>query len=140
MVCIWTSATKEWLDAAYTNLLKPNLPPNKDFFFMWHRDHCQLHYGLLQNNMVNVFECYKELKFVYSAFPKFKQNNTIIVDDKYNMFIKDFQNGVLIEGFYENKILDIELYRLTIFLDNEILKCEDVKKIDKINWKNKYKL
>ena len=32
MVCIWTSATKEWLDKAYINLLKPNLPPNKDFF------------------------------------------------------------------------------------------------------------
>ena len=32
-VCIWTSATKEWLDNAYINLLKPNLPDNKYFFF-----------------------------------------------------------------------------------------------------------
>jgi len=139
-VSIWTSASKEWLDIAYINLLKPNMPANKDFFLMWNRDKCKLHYSLLQNNMINVFECYKELKFVYSAFHKFKENNTIIVDDKYNMFIKDFQNGILIEGFYKNKLLDIELYRLTIFLNNEILNSEDVRKIDKINWKIRYNL
>lgn len=139
-VCIWTSATKEWLDNAYINLLKPNLPPNKDFFFMWHRVQCKVNFGLLENNMINVFDCYKELKLVYSAFPEFKPNNTIIVDDKYTMFLKDYQNGVLIEGFYKNKLLDFELYRLTIFLDNEILNSEDVRKIDKITWKNRHNL
>jgi hypothetical protein len=56
------------------------------------------------------------------------------------MFIKDYHNGVLIEGFYKNKLLDFELYRLTIFLNNEILNSEDVRKIDKINWKIRYNL
>jgi hypothetical protein len=139
-VCIWTSATKEWLDRAYINILKPNLPINKDFFFMWHREQCNFNCFVLENNMINIFECYKELKFVYQVFPEFKEHNTVIVDDKYTMFMKDFHNGILIEGFEENKYFDFELYRLTIFLFREIINCEDVREIDKINWKSKYNL
>ena len=38
--------------------------------------------------MINVFECYKELKFVYSAFPKFKQNNTFLLNNNKALFLK----------------------------------------------------
>lgn len=136
-VCIWTSATKEWLDNAYINLLKPNLPANKDFYFMWHREHCNVKYVLLENNILNIIECHKELRLVYSNYPEFNENNTLIVDDNYSMFSTDIHNGVLIEAFEENKTFDIELYRLSVFLHYEILKIQDVRSIDKLNWKQR---
>ena len=55
------------------------------------------------------------------------------------MFLLNINNGILIDPFTENKPFDIELYRLTLFLKNEILPCDDVRKIDKINWKNRYR-
>lgn len=136
-VCIWTSATKEWLNAAYINILKPNMPNNKEFYFMWDREHCYLSYSL-ENNITNIVECYKQLNLVYIDFPDFSQHNTIIVDDKSRMFLKNYNNGILIDAFEENKMFDFELYRLTIFLYKEILFCKDIREIEKINWKMRY--
>lgn len=137
-VNIWTSASLEWLENAFKNILQYDTPKDKKFYFLGYRDHCTFSYVISNGHMVTD-KCYKELKLVYSNFPEFNETNTVIVDDREMMFSLNINNGILIDPFTENKPFDIELYRLTLFLKNEILPCDDVRKIDKINWKNRYR-
>jgi hypothetical protein len=89
-VIIWTAGKKMWYDKAYAEVLKPNLPPGKDFHFVKTRD-VSIPYVPL-----------KPLTEIYARFPQYNATNTLVLDDNPETFKDNVENAVHIHPFFYN--------------------------------------
>lgn len=89
-VIIWTAGKKMWYDKAYAEVLKPNLPPGKDFHFVKTRDTTKPYVPL------------KPLTEIYARFPQYNATNTLAVDDNPETFKDNVENAVHIHPFFYN--------------------------------------
>lgn len=91
-VMIWTAAIPLWYEKVYREVLKPNLPPGKDFHFVKTRDQTKPYVHL------------KPLSEIYAKFPQYSSTNTLVVDDNPATFRDNVENAVHIPGFFYDKL------------------------------------
>ena len=87
-VIIWTAAKQIWYDKVYAEVLKPNLPPGKDFHYVKTRDSTKPYVPL------------KPLSEIYAQFPQYNSTNTLVVDDNPATFKDNAENAVHISTFF----------------------------------------
>ena len=87
-VIIWTAANQKWYDTVYNNVLRPNLPPGKDFHFIKTRDTTKPYVAL------------KPLSEIYAQFPQYNSSNTLVVDDNPETFKDNVENAIHIPSFF----------------------------------------
>ena len=110
-------ATGDWFLLIFNNILKPIIPYGKFFSFVWCREHYRIN---------NEGEYIKPLIEVYNAFPWYKENNTVIIDNTPSTFSDNKNNAVFITTFNNNKY-DTELLKLITFFKYIFTKLHDEK-------------
>lgn len=137
-VSIWTAASKDWADTIYNNILKPNMPNNKDFTFIWDRKKCtqKSHKrAIMEGDFYAHPIIVKELKKVWKHFGFMNKDNTLILDDTPNTYTDNYGNVIPISTYIDNEN-DDHLLKLTTYLDS-LLPIESIRTIEKRGWYQK---
>lgn len=124
-VAVWTSATDDYA----AEILASLCPQNKnDFSFIWTRERCTPYYNYESG------QNYWEKKLTKLRRKGRNLKNVIVVDDNLQMWCSSYGNLVRVKP-YLGETEDDELEKLMRYL--EILKTvENVRKVEKRNWKN----
>jgi hypothetical protein len=127
-IVIWSAGTYDYVHAIVKNLFK-NIPcPTKVFT----RNDCT-------QSEEHGYE--KPLEKIYQAIPEMNPRNTILVDDRQEVFVrKDPNNGIIIPPFspdvedYDSLTSDTSFMFLKDWLMKpEVMECNDIRKINKQN-------
>ena len=126
-VAIWTSGTADYALAIINALFPKDYPLAFSFF----RDRCTSRY----NYSTGSFDQIKDLKKVKRK--GYALHNVLMIEDSPENLARQYSNVIPIESFTGDSS-DNELQHLIVFLD--LLKTvEDVRKIEKRDWKNRLK-
>lgn len=110
-VSIWTAATSTWFNYCYYYGIKQHMPPNKTFTFIATRETSCLP---LTNGFI------KFLPDLYKLNPFFHSENTILIDDRQQNFLRNPHNTIQIKPFDAHMVIhkqeDNELLRIIDYL------------------------
>lgn len=97
-VSIWTNASNEWFEFAYT-ILKQYIPPTKQFYMILTRDtkiERSNQMGFTQYNQNEI----KNLHILYELYPEtFNKYNTFIIDDSPYTYKNNIENSIPIKSY-----------------------------------------
>ena len=129
-LAIWTSSGSDYAREVIQNIFPGNYNLKLEFIFT--RERCLFK----RNPEFDVIEVFKPLKKVKRK--GFSLDSVLIVDDIAQTFKYNYGNGILVKE-YRGEGDDIELFLLLKYL--EMIRWEeDVRIIDKRQWKNKIDL
>lgn len=123
-VSIWTAASPKWFSHAYHHVIRPNMPKNKQFHFIWCLPECC---RIVCNGMMHVV---KPLANVYSRYADtHNTHNTIIVDDSPSVCVLNKPNSIIVSKFKSNvHVKDDVLQHLIQYLKH-VVRLRDVRKM-----------
>jgi NLI interacting factor-like phosphatase len=134
-VSIWTAASKDWANTVYNNILKPNIPVNKNFTFIWDGKKCTQksnRNAIMEGDFYARSVTIKRLKKVWNQFKSMNKDNTLILDDTPNTYKENFGNVIPIATFIDNENDDY-LLKLTTYSDS-LIQLESIRTVEKRNW------
>jgi TFIIF-interacting CTD phosphatase-like protein len=110
-VAVWTSALEKNANGMCTNIFKDDL---KQIKFVWNQAHCS------EITAYPNFSCVKDLRTVWTTFPQYCEQKTIMIDDTCEKLKYNRKNGLIIPTFSvlenENHLEDSELLKLITYL------------------------
>lgn len=137
-IAVWSSASQIFVE----EIINKVFPKDIELEFLWNRDNCTFKPNLKMIDSVGYFDVYshhdyiKPLKKVRKKFT-FKKEKILIIDDTPRKSIYNYGNAIYPSEFYGNRD-DNELKFLIKYLE-KIKNVENVRTIEKRNWRNEVK-
>lgn len=137
-VGLWTHSGEEWVNEVLSHVL--TIPDRSDWSFIYtgkRATRVQQRPALEDSNGNRYI---KDLKKVFRRKDLramgFEKYNTIIVEDTPENCIRNFGNAIYISTFdVVKKSWDSELHLLKLYLEQKVLKCDNVRHVEKRTWK-----
>ncbi|HZN33594.1 MAG TPA: HAD family hydrolase [Pirellulaceae bacterium] len=123
-VAVWSSATEPYVRAAAREVIARSA----DLQFIWSMERCTRRF----NGETREEYWVKDLKKLKRL--GFSLDRVLVMDDSPEKHERNYGNLVPVRPFFGDQA-DTELRDITPFLDR-LQRCEDVRKIEKRNWRN----
>ncbi len=125
-IALWSSSSAKYVSAIASQII----PVTISLEFQWSHNHCVHSYNPDLQKMCTIKDLKKVKRLGYDL------DRVLIVDDTPRKLVRNYGNAIYIQPFTGDPE-DSELQKLSLYLTS-LADCENVRKIEKRDWRHKH--